>query len=57
MPDVAFDDSNTLDYIHCYCKQEQGYWIIHCDTEKCPFGKGLAIMPESQRLLVPRNGI
>jgi len=39
MPEAAVDDRGDPQYNYCYCKEELGGKMIHCDKEKCPYGE------------------
>ena len=38
MPDSAIDGRDTH-YNYCYCKEEIGGEMIHCDNDECPYGE------------------
>ena len=39
MPDSATDDRDSNQYNYCYCKEERGGEMIHCDNDNCPYGE------------------
>ena len=39
MPDSATDDRDSNEYNYCYCKEELGGEMIHCDNDNCPHGE------------------
>jgi len=36
MPGSATDDRDSYECNYCYCKEEQGGEMIHCDNDNCP---------------------